>query len=56
MEQDKLWATFQKTGRVQDYLKYCGIDGFEAVPAEDTGNTQEGAHETDNRCADHTGK
>ncbi len=26
MEQEKLWAVFQKTGKVEDYLRYCGID------------------------------
>ena len=25
MEQEKLWAVFQKTGKVEDYLRYRGI-------------------------------
>ena len=26
MKQEKLWAVFQETGKVEDYLRYCGID------------------------------
>lgn len=57
MEQDKLWATFQKSGSVHDYLRYCGIDvygaGENAVSDNDTG---EKSHETDHRRTDNTGK
>ena len=57
MEQDKLWAAFQKSGKVEDYLRYCGIDTFDAganaVPVQ---SAQEGQHETDNRRTDNSGK
>ncbi len=57
MEQDKLWAAFQKSGKVEDYLRYCGIDRFDAgtnaVPVKPT---QEGQHETDNRRTDNSRK
>ncbi len=50
MDQEKLWATFQQTGKVQDYLRYCGIDvygaGENVVSDKDA---QEETHETDNR-------
>ncbi len=53
MEQDKLWATFQKTGKVQDYLRYCGIDLY--ASAENSVADAEGKpHETDHRRPDHT--
>lgn len=57
MEQDKLWAAFQKSGKVQDYLRYCGIDRFDAGTNAVLGElTQEDEHETDNRRTDHTRK
>ena len=55
MEQDKLWATFQKTGKVQDYLRYCGIDLYasgENSVAEAKGNKDE----TDHRRPDYPRK
>lgn len=56
MEQEKLWATFQKTGKVEDYLRYCGIDSYENGTnsvAEDDGET---TNESDHRRPDRTGK
>lgn len=57
MEHDKLWAAFQKSGKVEDYLRYCGIDIYE------TGSNallekplQEEPHEPDNRRTYHSGK
>jgi hypothetical protein len=51
MDKDKLWARFTETGRVTDYLKYCGVDvGVNAV------QESEEPHEVDDRCADHSGK
>ena len=55
MDQDKLWAKFEKTGKISDYLKYCGVDmGDNALNAVTT--ESEERHETDHRRADHTGK
>lgn len=55
MDQDKLWAKFEKSGAVSDYLKYCGVDledaGVNAVEAQ-----TEGGHETGHRSTDHSGK
>lgn len=57
MEQDKLWAAFQKSGKVEDYLRYCGIDRFDAGTNAVLGeSTQEDEHETDNRRTDNSGK
>lgn len=55
MDQDKLWAKFEKTGKVSDYLKYCGVDVVDnAVNA--VGQHTEDPHETDHRRPDHSGK
>ncbi len=51
MEQEKLWATFQKTGKVHDYLRYCGID---IPPAGENSVQKEKPHEADDRRVDHT--
>lgn len=56
MEQDKLWATFQKTGKVQDYLRYCGIDMDTAAENTTATPPQEEPHETDHRRTHHTRK
>lgn len=57
MEQDKLWAAFQKSGKISDYLRYCGIDIYEtgtnAVAGE---KTQEDSHETNDRRTDNSRK
>ncbi len=53
MEQDKLWATFQKTGKVHDYLRYCGIDVY-GTGENSVAEAKETPHETDDRRADHT--
>lgn len=54
MEQDKLWATFQKTGKVTDYLRYCGIDLYEN--GTNSVAKQEELHEADHRRTDRAGK
>lgn len=55
MDQDKLWATFQKTGKVQDYLRYCGVDVY-GNGENSVESKQEKSHETDDRRIDHTRK
>lgn len=55
MDQDKLWATFQKTGKVQDYLRYCGVDVY-GSGENSVESKQEKQHETDDRRVDHTRK
>ena len=37
MENDRLWHTFAQTGRVEDYLRYRGID----LPDAATNSVQE---------------
>ena len=54
MERDKLWAKFTQTGKVTDYLEYCGVDIGNAAVNRVT--IQEEPHETDHRRTDHTGK
>lgn len=57
MEQDKLWAAFQKSGKVEDYLRYCGIDTFNTgTNAVLEKPPKEGQNETDNRRTDHSRK
>lgn len=29
MKRDNYWSAFAKTGRVEDYLRYCGVDIYE---------------------------
>lgn len=57
VEQDKLWATFQKTGKVEDYLRYCGIDiystGVNRAGDKPKGDT---ANENHHRRTDREGK
>ena len=50
MEKDKLWAKFEKTGAVSDYLKYCGVD----LPQAE--NRVEENDETDHRRTDYSPK
>ncbi|MBR2407019.1 MAG: hypothetical protein IKB04_08305 [Clostridia bacterium] len=54
MDQEKLWATFQKTGKVEDYLRYCGIDVYTNTVAEE--HNGEPVHEDNHRRTDHSGK
>ncbi len=53
MDQDKLWATFEKTGKVHDYLRYCGVDVY---GNGENSVEKEKPHETDDRRTDHTRK
>ena len=54
MDQDKLWARFTRTGKVTDYLQYCGVD-----VVDESARVQEPSeepHEADHRSSDHSGK
>ena len=55
MEQEKLWAIFQKTGKVEDYLRYCGIDMYSSG-TNAVADTQEDPYECDHRRTDRAGK
>ena len=54
MDQEKLWATFQKTGKVADYLRYCGIDIYEN--GTNSVSDREETNEADHRRTDRAGK
>lgn len=56
MEQEKLWAVFQKTGKVDDYLRYCGIDFYSNGTDSVAENDGETAYESDHRRTDRAGK
>lgn len=61
MDRNELWTAFKKTGRVEDYLRYCGIDIYQnmlsALPSQEAGRTAGGsAHAADDRGPDHPGK
>ncbi len=50
MEQDKLWAKFQKTGKVDDYLRYCGVDIYDSGTNSVAESTdREAPYEADDR-------
>ena len=54
MDQDKLWARFTQTGKVTDYLKYCGVDIVDAAARAE--EPSEEPHEADHRSSDYSGK
>ena len=56
MDQDKLWATFQKSGKVEDYLRYCGIDICDAESSVRNTPDGEATNEADHRRTDRAGK
>lgn len=49
MKRDDMWDAFAKTGRIQDYLRYRGVDVYEVTD-------REGKRRHDNRRPDHTGE
>ncbi len=51
MKQGDLWDAFAKTGRIEDYLRYRGVDIYQLVDRE-----AEKRHEADHRRPDHPGK
>lgn len=53
-KRDALWKIFEKTGRPEDYLKYCGIDSFDAANAVCPEKPPEETHETDDRRTDYS--
>lgn len=53
-DEQQLWNAFLKTGRVEDYLRYRGVDIYQTTGISST----EGAsgHAGDDRRPDHSGK
>lgn len=58
MKQEHLWEIFQKTGKVEDYLRYCGVTPFASGSNALTDNTRTGEHryEDNHRRTDRAGK
>ena len=54
MKRRDLWDAFARTGRVEDYLRYRGVDIYDA--ADRKGLEANARHETDHRRADYPGK
>lgn len=53
-ENQQWWDAFLKTGRVEDYLRFRGIDIYQSTGIS---STEEGNARADNdRRSDHTGK
>lgn len=53
-ENQSLWNAFLKTGRVEDYLRYRGVDPYSSTAISST--EEASAHAGDNRRPDHSGK
>ncbi len=51
MKRNDLWDAFAKTGRIEDYLRYRGVDIYQMVDRE-----AEKRHEADHRRPDYPGK
>ena len=49
-----LWDMFLKTGRVEDYLRYRGVDIYQSSAVSSTEEAP--AHAGDNRRPDYSGK
>ena len=49
MKQLDMWDAFSRTGKVEDYLRYRGVDAIDA-------ESREGKRRYDNRRSDHPGK
>lgn len=59
MKRDNYWSAFAKTGRVEDYLRYCGVDNLRKrrgcrIPAPST--EEQPPYASDNRRPNHPGK
>lgn len=54
VDKDKLWARFTETGRVTDYLQYCGVDV--GTSELDAVQQSEEPNEVDDRRTHHSGK
>lgn len=50
----RLWDAFLKTGRVEDYLRYRGVDIYQSTAAPSAKEAP--AHAGDDRRPDHSGK
>lgn len=53
-DNQQLWDAFLKTGRVEDYLRYRGVDIYQSSSLSSTKEAP--AYAGDNRRPDHSGK
>lgn len=55
---NSLWDAFRMTGRIEDYLRYRGIDIYQTTQPHMTNQAGEerAPHAGDNRRPDHSGK
>ncbi len=59
MKRDNYWSAFAKTGRVEDYLRYCGVDIYEtgtSAVSPPRPREEKPPYASDNRRPDHPGK
>ena len=54
MDNRELWTAFLKTGRVEDYLRYRGVDIYQHMTNQ--AGEEKPAHAGDDRRPDHSGK
>lgn len=53
-DEQQLWNAFIKTGRVEDYLRYRGVDIYQTTGLSSAGEAS--VHAGDDRRPDHSGK
>ena len=59
MKRDNYGSAFAKTGRVEDYLRYCGVDIYEngvGAVSPPRPREEQPPYASDNRRPDHPGK
>ena len=54
-DNQQLWNAFLKTGRVEDYLRYRGVDIYQS-PSPSSSTKEANNHAGDNRRPDHSRK
>ena len=62
MNHQDMWDAFAKTGRIEDYLRYRGVDIYTArighsapTSSAHSATDEENGHAADHRRPDHTG-
>ena len=57
MPRGDLWDAFVKTGRIEDNLRYCGVDIYRQMnSAAPPAGKEPPSHASDNRRPDHPGE
>ena len=55
MKRYDMWDAFAKTGRIEDYLRYRGVDVYDRQELQGI-QTREDRHRHDDRRIDHQGE